>query len=266
VLATGFALFAFLPTFWRLEPRDAVEHMGPLLLVGAGTALVLIAAACWRGMRTGRDAARLVDGWMREGEPLATDIDAPFGAWVTAGAGPAIALVGIRRPRLFLARRVLDALTPDELRAAVGHEAGHQRAGDNLARLLMAWAPDVLRVTGMTAWLEREWARAAELRADHAATRHDVATRLDLATALVKVARMTPGTAPMGAVASTLHDGGDIEMRVRRLTDAADHDRTAAIAPRGCLFAAIVAIALVVALTPLIAHAVQAATELLVHR
>src|SRR5206468_11663090 len=55
---------------------------------------------------------------------------------------PLMALAGIWRPRLIVARGLVDALTPEELAASVAHEAGHQRSRDNLKRLVMRAVPD----------------------------------------------------------------------------------------------------------------------------
>src|ERR1019366_10566357 len=119
-----------------------------------------------------------------------------------------MALVGVLRPRLFVARRLLDALTAEELAASVAHEAGHRRAWDNLKRLAMRAAPDLLAITGIARGIERRWASAS----DHAADRRaagDGPTRCALASALVKVARLTPPMTPLAEPISTLVDGGE---------------------------------------------------------
>ena len=102
-----------------------------------------------------------------------------------------MALVGVLRPRLLITRPVLEALTDEELRASVAHELGHWRAWDNLKRLAMRAAPDLLSATGAARALERRWAAAAEHVADLSAGDGGDA-RCALASALVKVARLTP--------------------------------------------------------------------------
>ena len=103
---------------------------------------------------------------------------------------PVMALVGVLSPRLLIAQAVLDALTGEELRAAAAHEAGHWRALDNLKRLAMRAAPDLLSATAARA-LERRWVVAAERVADRAAGESG-SERCALASALVKVARLIP--------------------------------------------------------------------------
>ena len=65
-------------------------------------------------------------------------IDSPF---------PIVALVGVLRPRLFVAATVLDSCTRQELQTVIAHEMAHARTLDNLRRLLLIAVPDPL------AWL-----------------------------------------------------------------------------------------------------------------
>ena len=150
-------------------------------------------------------------------------------------AAPVMALAGLFRPRLLITRGVLDALTEEELRAGVAHELGHWRAWDNLKRLAMRAAPDLLWLTSTAGTIEARWASAAEHAADHGAC-DDERARCALASALVKVARLVPPRTPLAEPISTLVDGGDIASRVRRLLDGtaplahASHRRPIAIA------------------------------------
>src|SRR5262249_2820490 len=122
------------------------------------------------------------------------------------------------RPRLIVARGLIEALTPEELAASIDHEIGHFRARDNLKRLAMRMAPDVLRWTAIAADIERKWAAASEHAADAgAAIVRSRAKRLALASALVKVARLMPVTVLVSEPISTLVGGGEIATRVRRL-------------------------------------------------
>jgi hypothetical protein len=82
----------------------------------------------------------------------------------------------------------------------------------------MRAAPDVLVSTRTAAAIEARWASAAEHDADRAGAA-DKATRCALASALVKVAKLTPLSTPLGEPISTLVDGGDIASRVQRLLD-----------------------------------------------
>src|SRR5262249_34689178 len=129
---------------------------------------------------------------------------------------PIMALVGVLRPTLLITRGVVEALTREELRAAVAHELGHFRARDNLKRLAMRAAPDLLGMTPAAAAIETRWAWAAEHAADNRACDSEQA-RCALASALVKIARLTPPRTPLAQPISTLVDGGEIASRVQRL-------------------------------------------------
>jgi peptidase M48-like protein len=137
-----------------------------------------------------------------------------------------IALSGIRRHRLLVTRGLVNALTNAELNAAIAHELGHRRAWDNLKRLAIRSAPDFLGHTRTAHELERRWASGAEHAADRAAG-PAAAARCALASALVKVARLTPradlhDAAIAAEPISTLISGGEIASRVRRLLDDPD--------------------------------------------
>ncbi|MEO6392138.1 MAG: M56 family metallopeptidase, partial [Pyrinomonadaceae bacterium] len=128
---------------------------------------------------------------------------------------PLIAVVGILRPRMFVAVKVLDHLDPAELAAAIAHEQGHLLAADNFKRVVIDfcaafawWMPGLNR-------LRTRWAEAAELAADEYAAAGSSAKPLNLASALVKLARLTPaGTRPaMPAGAFLVEATGDILSR-----------------------------------------------------
>src|SRR5213078_4824054 len=79
---------------------------------------------------------------------------------------PAMTLAGILRPRLLVTRRLIEALTDEELRAAVAHERCHHQSRDNLKRLAMRATPDALSLFPAGRRLERAWSLAAEHHAD----------------------------------------------------------------------------------------------------
>jgi hypothetical protein len=107
---------------------------------------------------------------------------------------------------------VLAACSRPELSAIIEHERRHVSAFDNAMRLLMDAAPDALRLTRVPEALAASWHQAVEHRADDAASE-----RLDLASALVRVARLGAGAAPVELPASALYRGEAIEERVKRL-------------------------------------------------
>ena len=216
--AAAFAAGVFVPAFVLHEPARGPEAVGWIVRGAAAAALVLALSALARGLAAGRRAHALVDGWMANAAPieLAAKCPGAVDAYVIESQFPVVALVGVRSPRLFIARQVLKALTPGELRAAVAHELAHRRAWDNAKRLLVCWTPDLLAWSAVGPRLESLWAAAAELAADRTAA--DSRTReLDLAGALVKVARLAVAPDPGVRLFSTLHERGDVSDRVSRL-------------------------------------------------
>jgi Zn-dependent protease with chaperone function len=133
---------------------------------------------------------------------------------------PVIAVIGVLRPRLFVASQVFDALTPGELDAALAHERGHVEGGDNLKRALLQAGEDALLHAPLVRSLCREWQREAEMAADEFAAEAGPTAALDLASAIVKISKLVPrGARPtLPAGAHLLGDGEDCtSRRVRNL-------------------------------------------------
>jgi Zn-dependent protease with chaperone function len=260
VLSIAFVAIVFLPSYWRFEPRENVEGFDLTLTTLAMLAIAVIGSAVARGAAAWRSAARRTERWMRASRPL-TLTGAAMPVFAVDADAPVMALVGVLRPRLLITRPVLDALTDEELSAGVAHELGHWRAWDNLKRLAMRAAPDMWFATGAARWLERRWAAASEHAADRGAGGSE-RERCALASALVKVARLTPLQAPIDGPISALVDGGDVTARVRRLLDDSPFD--AGRRSRRWLPMAIATPFLVLAYAPLL-RLVHAVTELVVN-
>jgi hypothetical protein len=81
----------------------------------------------------------------------------------------------------------------------------------------MRACPDLLVLSPAGEALTRAWLTATEEAADEAAARRAPRAALDLAAALVKVARLVPRDCPALVPALALHNGDDIARRVRRL-------------------------------------------------
>jgi Zn-dependent protease with chaperone function len=136
--------------------------------------------------------------------------------------GAGVTLVGLWRPRLFVAGPVADALTAEELEVVVAHEAGHRASWDNLKRLLLVASPDALGLTPLGRSVLSAWVSAAETDADAHAVGADAQRGVTLASALVKVARLLPAPSREPLPLSTLNEGGSLAARVRRLTGVPD--------------------------------------------
>jgi Zn-dependent protease with chaperone function len=262
-MAAAFVAAVFAPSYWMYEPREYGEGFDVSLVMLALAATAVIGTAVLRGAAAWWRASRRVREWMRLARPMSVP-GSSMAAYVIDVDAPLMALAGIWRPRLLVARRLVDVLTPEELAASVAHEAGHQRARDNLKRLVIRAAPDFLPATAAARTIERRWASAAEHTADRLAGRDCTDTRCALASALVKVARLTPLPAALGEPISTFVGGGEIVSRVERLLDDRAAASPARRAPRFWMLAAVMILAAGVGYAPLL-RAVHAATEVLVH-
>lgn len=257
-----FVAVVFVPSYWKYEPRDFVEGFDVTLTALALGAAALIVTATARGVGAWRGAIRRTRVWMQSARPLAIagtnipvfEIDADT---------PLMALVGVLRPRLLVTRGLVAALTGEELAASIAHEISHSRARDNLTRLLMRSAPDLLAVTPAARALEHRWASAAEHRADRMASHDSPVARCALASALVKVARLMPAATPIAEPISTLIDGGEIASRVEHLlADTTPSARRRSAFGWTALAAGTAATAVAYAPALRLVHSV---TELLVH-
>jgi len=162
------------------------------------------------------------------------------------------------RPRLVVARRVLAECPPEELAAILAHERRHFMQRDNLRRALLACLPDLLALAPMGDRLVTNWHDAIEEAADDAAAENGPAGRVDLASALVRVARLAPtGQRPVVLPVSALYRGENIERRVRRLLD----DPEPPSAPRGSAWRRGVVGACLVVMGGLALHATHEVVE-----
>jgi hypothetical protein len=135
------------------------------------------------------------------------------------------------------------AFAPDELAVAVRHEEAHIRSRDNLKRLLLIAAPDVLPFRRGFGSLDECWRRLTEWATDDDAVGGSPERALSLASALVQAGRLRTQILKIPLVTPLLADAGDLRARVERLLEG-QHSRVCA--PRfgrsfGCLVIAAVA-------------------------
>ncbi|MEK6334418.1 MAG: M48 family metalloprotease [Acidobacteriota bacterium] len=218
---------AFLvPSFLTYEPYSTAEvvskKLGALALVSA----IGVAFALWRGVRSWWATRTLLKRWLAISAPIELArvniptfrIQHPF---------PIIAVVGTWTPRLFIAGQVLDKLSEEELSAAIAHECGHLAARDNLKRSLLRACRDSLMIVPCGRSLDRAWAEMAECAADENAAQKSPATALELASALVKIARMIPAGAhaaiPVAVFLVGNEDARGVKARVSRLLEIASN-------------------------------------------
>jgi Zn-dependent protease with chaperone function len=216
----GCVLFLFAPAYLTHEPRAGHEEVSLKLALVAAFAALGIGLAIVRGLATWRATSRLTADWLKNAERIKLP-KLRLPAYRVEHKFPLIAVVGAVRPRLFIASQVFDSLTDDELSAALDHEVGHILANDNFKRGLMRACRDVLLLVPFGKSLDRAWAETSELAADEYAAKRSAKVGIDLASALVKIARMIPvGSKPSMAagVFLTGHERPKIfNERVRRL-------------------------------------------------
>ncbi|HEV2706811.1 MAG TPA: M48 family metalloprotease [Pyrinomonadaceae bacterium] len=222
-LALAFVSALLVPAFLVYEPYPAPDSVGlPLVALSLVSAFGVGLALC-RGVASWRATRRLTAEWLRRAEPLRIE-GVCVEAYRLRHPTPVIAVVGAVRPRLFVAGQLFDALSREEMEVALAHERGHLVARDTLKRAVLKVCRDVLPIAWMGRALDKAWAEEAERAADEYAAREGAAGALNLAAALVKIARMMPTgashVAPVSAFLLEVTDDG-LAGRVRRLTDMA---------------------------------------------
>lgn len=260
-VSSVFVAILFVPAHWMLEPASAQERFGIVLWIfsALGAAILLrstvrvgaVARAGW-GLRRFREFRR---------------VDADLGVYEVQGLA-GVSLAGVFRTRILVGPAVRRALSGAELDVALAHERAHRTSLDNVKRCAMFCAPDVLGLVAMSREVEARWRASAEWLADAQAVDGDDVRAVHLASALVKVSRITSSPTPFvtSPAWSTLNEPPLLEMRVRRLVGGT---APAASAPRRAhAFCAVIAVCAVllssaVAVSPSIHHFTEALVRLL---
>jgi Zn-dependent protease with chaperone function len=206
-------LSVVLPAFLIKEPNRAAEPVGPLLILMVAYVLVTLGAGCMRGWRA----------WLATTK-LLRDCGTRYTRFSIAGRdveiidipGIMVAALGAWRPRIVAAACVLEACSREEFREVIGHEAAHILTHDNLKLLLLLSSADILAVMPAGKALIARWRAAAEFEADAMATAQDPLRRVTLASALIKVARLSGARRPLAELSMPILVD-DVDGRVRRL-------------------------------------------------
>lgn len=198
-----------LPAFLLFEPRHDGERAGIVLLSAAAIGAWQVVRMAARAFGMLRLSRALMRRWSASAAPLQRS---PWGmpAFAVDADFPVVAVAGLIRPRLFVDRRVLESCSEAEVEAIAAHERAHVRRRDNVRRLIIGACEGPLSASATS------WRQAAEHAADAYAA--DSARRaLDLASALLKLARLAGTRSLEGTAVSTVHDGGSLDVRIRRL-------------------------------------------------
>jgi Zn-dependent protease with chaperone function len=182
IVSFGFAL----PAFLLLEPRETTEIPELHLVMLAFLATALIGIAIWRFARTISATRRVSRKWLQTAQRVS--VPAPIPVYRVENPESLFAIVGFFRLRILIGRQAMDALSGEELRAALAHELAHARSVDNLKQL-------VLTITRAPRWfrqfasIEKAWSNAVEIAADKAALAGGISA-LELGSAIVKIGRL----------------------------------------------------------------------------
>jgi len=250
-----FAGAIFLPAQWAFEPRDAEETFGVAWFMLAAVGAALLTRSAVRVTWIDRACRRLG----RHGRALTSH---PMDVYEVDDV-PGVSLAGVLTPRILIGPRIVAGLSAAELDMAVAHEIAHFDAFDNFSRWCILCAPDFLAGSRVARRLEEQWRQAAECCADSRAVKGDMARAVDLASALIKVARLSANSSEKLPAPSwsTLHDSALLEFRVRRLMNGV---LPQAEAVPGRFRAIGLALAAVIVAIPFLAETIHRVTEALV--
>jgi len=216
--------FLLIPAYVGYEPIATTEVVSKKLAALALLSAAGLALALWRVCRSWLATRSLLRRWLADGHPMRLKgIGVP--TFRIHHSFPIIAVVGTISPKLFIAEQVLQTLNEDELAAAIAHERGHLRARDNLKRSTLRACRNALLIIPFGRSLDRAWAEAAEAAADEHAAGANPDTALNLASALVKIAKMVPAGAranvPLAAYLVGAEETQGVKARIRRLIEIA---------------------------------------------
>jgi Zn-dependent protease with chaperone function len=208
-LAFLFTLLFTLPSFLLLEPRSTDEAIGTAPLMLGLSCLALLLAGIVQAAAAQLKSSRALMKWL-EGSTFMDSVNA-VPVFRTGRASPSLTVAGVCVPKVLVSEAALAALTPAELRTALKHEMAHARSCDNLKKLFFRFSV----FPGM-AGLERAWREQTELAADDAAVSCSQ-DALDLASALIKVSRLTTLQQQAALTTGLLHSSTALGERVQRL-------------------------------------------------
>jgi hypothetical protein len=212
--AAALTLTVALPAFLLHEPHHQAEPAGPLLLVLALFAPGAAAHAMVRGWRAWTATRALL---RRCGRLARYDERAEGSIDIVDVSEPVAAVVGVWRPRILAAECVRAACSDEEFRQVIAHEAAHVSAHDNVKLLVQIMSPDALAWMPAGTALTERWRAATEFQADARASGCDPHKRVALASALLKVARLSSGAEHHSLALSMPVAVDDVAGRVREL-------------------------------------------------
>src|ERR1035438_8105489 len=204
------------PSYLWLEPRATTEPVGWVCLAAAARGRAVWSLSIPRALRAAGRSLRHIRRCQRTArKTYLRGETAPV--WLMEDPAPLVMLAGVLRSRLVISRKVVSALSAEQLAAVLRHERAHSRSRDNFKRLLVLLAPGILPLFRGFSRLEQSWATVTEWAADDFAVAGDSHRSLTLAAALVRVARLGAVPPPPVLVTSLMPNSMDLSARVDRL-------------------------------------------------
>ena len=193
------------------------ENIGFVIRALAILSVAMILSATWRGARLLRRTRSTMAQWMASAERRALpDVNVPV--FAISSEFPIVAVVGLFRQQIIIARSVLERCAPEELHAILAHEHTHVVRHDNIRRAIFTIAPDLLSWLPVSDRMLAAWHERCEEAADNGVNHLGERGRVLLAQALIRVARLAPAAPAVHDLpASALYRGEDLNRRIHRL-------------------------------------------------
>lgn len=207
VISGSISLFLTLPSFLLFERHSLDEDLGTFVL--SGCAVLILGTGIYRVLSAESRTRRVVSAFLDAAVSRQDNTATP--EIISAQNITPLMLVGIREPRILISASACEVLTEGELRAAVRHEKAHFRSRDNLKKAVL----NCLSFPGMAS-LEEAWQETSELAADDSAVSSRIEA-LDLAAALIKLARHFPCQAVPDLATGLMNGVASVSSRVERL-------------------------------------------------
>jgi beta-lactamase regulating signal transducer with metallopeptidase domain len=217
------ALIFIVPAFLQYEPRSTHERVSVSIAFFALIALLIVFGGLLRSISAILQSNRVMNAWMKDSDEEPTQLEG-VSVHRCRHDSPVIAVLGLWRTRIFVSNQVFETLSSEELNAALRHEAVHARGKDTFKKLALHFSPKVFPAWDLLAPIREGWAKACELAADEEAAAHDSQCTLSLASALVKVSRLScPMEIPTLGAALMNDSESFLGYRVRRLLQISEN-------------------------------------------
>ena len=218
LLALALTLAILVPRYVEAETNLNAEQVGWLSATAAALILWRYLGALLHGLGMW---ARAI--WMLRSRKIAEPVEGACGMapplMITAQPCPPLALVGLLRPRILIARAMLDPakLSAESLAVALDHEHAHLRHRDNWKLFVLACLPGLGLHTKMRPACLQLWQRHNDWAADDDAVYGDYSRALMLAESLVACARSIPAKQPGYLFTGLATHEEELKARIERL-------------------------------------------------